>query len=43
MAKGMALDSAPNKIRVNTINPGMIDTNILNKGPIVPESKLEDP
>lgn len=41
MAKGMALDLAPNKIRVNTINPGMIDTNILNKGPISGE-QLED-
>ena len=41
MAKGMALDLAPNKIRVNTINPGMIDTNILNEGPISGE-QLED-
>jgi len=40
IAKGMALDLAHQKIRVNTINPGMIDTAILKAG-IITEEQLE--
>lgn len=42
IAKGMALDLAHKKIRVNTINPGMIDTNLLAAGVISEEQLAED-
>jgi NAD(P)-dependent dehydrogenase (short-subunit alcohol dehydrogenase family) len=41
IAKGMALDLAHKNIRVNTINPGMIDTNILDAG-VITETQLEE-
>lgn len=40
IAKAMALDLAPRGIRVNTVHPGMIDTNIFAKGDIT-EEQLE--
>jgi len=42
MAKGMALDLAPKKIRVNTVCPGMIDTNILEEGKITEDQLIDD-
>lgn len=42
IAKGMALDLAPKKIRVNTINPGMIETNIMSSGVVSEEQLTED-
>lgn len=41
IAKGMALDLAPRGIRVNCINPGVVDTNIFEKGQIT-EEQLEE-
>jgi NAD(P)-dependent dehydrogenase (short-subunit alcohol dehydrogenase family) len=42
LAKGMALDLAPKMIRVNTVNPAMIDTDILSAGTISPEQLMDD-
>lgn len=42
MVKGMAIDLAPKKIRVNTVQPGMIKTNILDGGKISEEQLMED-
>jgi NAD(P)-dependent dehydrogenase (short-subunit alcohol dehydrogenase family) len=39
--KGMALDLAPKNIRVNSVNPGMIDTHIFDAGTIT-EAQLEE-
>lgn len=40
--KGMALDLAPKKIRVNSIIPGMIDTGVFNKSAISEHDLIED-
>ncbi len=42
MVKGMALDLAPKGIRVNSINPGMIETSIMGEGVISAEQLEED-
>jgi Dehydrogenases with different specificities (related to short-chain alcohol dehydrogenases) len=42
IVKGMALDLAPKNIRVNTVNPGMVDTKIYSKGTISREQLAED-
>jgi len=42
LAKGMALDLAPKSIRVNCINPGMIQTNIFKDGMITEEQLADD-
>lgn len=42
MTKGMAVDLASKKIRVNSVSPGMIDTNILEDGKITEEQLIED-
>lgn len=42
IAKGMALDLAPRKIRVNTVIPGMIDTDLLGGSGITQEDLMED-
>ena len=42
VAKAMALDLSPRGIRVNCVNPGMVDTNIFNKGDITQEQLEED-
>lgn len=42
MMKGMALDLAGRKIRVNSVCPGMINTDILKEGKITEEQLVED-
>lgn len=42
MVKGLALDLAVKNIRVNSINPGMVDTNIMDAGIITKEQLEED-
>ena len=42
MVKGMALDLAAKKIRVNTVSPAMVDTDILKEGKITEEQVQED-
>jgi NAD(P)-dependent dehydrogenase (short-subunit alcohol dehydrogenase family) len=42
IVKGMALDLAVKNIRVNTVCPGMIETEILESGVITREQLLED-
>lgn len=41
IVKGMALEFAVKKIRVNCVNPGMVDTNILEAG-IISQEQLEE-
>jgi NAD(P)-dependent dehydrogenase (short-subunit alcohol dehydrogenase family) len=42
MAKSMAIDLASKSIRVNSINPGMVNTHIYDAGIITPEQLEED-
>jgi len=42
MMKNMALDLAPKGIRVNSVNPGMVETHIFDAGTISPEQLEED-
>ncbi len=42
MAKGMALDLSHKKIRVNCVNPGMINTEMINESVITKEQVQED-
>jgi len=40
--KNMALDLSPKNIRVNSVNPGMVETSIFDNGIISPEQLEED-
>lgn len=42
LIKGMALDLSAKKIRVNSINPGVVDTNIFESGKISEEQLNDD-
>jgi NAD(P)-dependent dehydrogenase (short-subunit alcohol dehydrogenase family) len=42
MAKNMALELAMKGIRVNCVNPGMVETHIMDEGTISPEQLQED-
>jgi len=42
LVKGMALDLSAKQIRVNSVNPGVVDTNIFESGVIAEEQLVED-